>query len=187
MRPSSQLKTLSEIRKGGLGNADGKRSDFYGYYRAAVSDEPSFSNHWLVGFGIPVNRRSRNLLQLSKREDQGFSQRAAASAVSSGRVLNAIEAPGSNLWTVLTISSNRSKFLGGIRMPPPITTQSYLTRESCRSIAEAAVPSGRTRQRSGCQPRSDICRIPTSMPAWIFFASKPGGSAGSEKSTVSGS
>ena len=120
-------------------------------------------------------------------EDYSFSQRAAASAVSSGRVLNAIEAVGSDLCTAFTTCSNRSKLLGGIRRPPPITTQSYVTRESCRSIAEVAVPSGRTRHRSGCQPLSDICRIPTSMLAWIFFASNPGGNAGSEKSTVSGS
>src|SRR5260221_13681991 len=47
--------------------------------------------------------------------------------------------------------------------------------------------SGRTRQRSGCPPRSDICFIPAAIPPRIFSASNPGGNAGSEKSTVSGS
>jgi hypothetical protein len=36
-------------------------------------------------------------------QGQGFSQRAAASAVSSGRVLNAIEALGADLRTAFTI------------------------------------------------------------------------------------
>src|ERR1700733_5007178 len=47
-RPSEQLKTSSEIRKGRVGNANGKRSDFHGYSRAAASDELSFSSHLLV-------------------------------------------------------------------------------------------------------------------------------------------
>src|SRR5260221_1578544 len=47
--------------------------------------------------------------------------------------------------------------------------------------------SGRTKQRSACHPRSDICCIPAAIPPRIFSASNPGGNAGSEKSTVSGS
>src|ERR1700675_3307817 len=39
---------------------------------------------------------------------------------------------------------------------------------------------------SPCQPRSAIFATATAMPALIFSASKPGGSEGSEKSTVSG-
>src|SRR5690606_14377550 len=47
--------------------------------------------------------------------------------------------------------------------------------------------SGRTRHRSACHPRSNICWIPAAIPARIFSASSPGGNEGSEKSTVSGS
>src|ERR1700720_1079620 len=39
---------------------------------------------------------------------------------------------------------------------------------------------------SPCQPRSAIFATATVMPAFIFSALKPGGSEGSEKSTVSG-
>src|SRR5471030_1654644 len=39
---------------------------------------------------------------------------------------------------------------------------------------------------SPCQPRSAIFATATAMPALIFSALKPGGSEGSEKSTVSG-
>src|SRR3979411_845942 len=53
-----------------------------------------------------------------------LSWRAAASAVSSGRVLNAIVALGAALWTALTTISNRGRLFGGILRPPPITTQS---------------------------------------------------------------
>ena len=59
-----------------------------------------------------------------------FSQRAAASAVSWGRVLNAIEALGADLCTALIRTSNSSKLFGGIRIPPPITTQSYVADAS---------------------------------------------------------
>jgi hypothetical protein len=59
-----------------------------------------------------------------------FNQRAAASAVSSGRVLNAMRAVVADLCTAFTIASNSSKLFGGIRMPPPITTQSYLATAS---------------------------------------------------------
>src|ERR1700733_14096414 len=41
-------------------------------------------------------------------------------------------------------------------------------------------------QVSPCHPRSSIFATATAMPALIFSASKPGGRAGSEKSTVSG-
>src|ERR1700682_5713769 len=41
-------------------------------------------------------------------------------------------------------------------------------------------------QVSPCHPRSPIFVMATAIPALIFSASKPGGKAGSEKSTVSG-
>jgi hypothetical protein len=50
--------------------------------------------------------------------------RAAASAVSSGRVLKAIAAFGAALWMMFTTVSNSAKLFGGILSPPPITTQS---------------------------------------------------------------
>jgi hypothetical protein len=50
--------------------------------------------------------------------------RAAASAVSSGRVLKAIVAFGAALWMMFTTVSNSTRPLGGSRIPPPITTQS---------------------------------------------------------------
>ena len=53
-----------------------------------------------------------------------FSQRAAASALSSGRVLNAIAASGAALCTALITASNIDRLCGGRRMPAPITTQS---------------------------------------------------------------
>ena len=53
-----------------------------------------------------------------------FSQRAAASALSSGRVLNAIPASGAALCTALITASNIDRLWGGRRMPAPITTQS---------------------------------------------------------------
>ena len=49
---------------------------------------------------------------------------AAASAVSSGRVLNAIVAFGAALWMMFTTVSNNARLLGGSLRPPPITTQS---------------------------------------------------------------
>jgi aspartyl-tRNA(Asn)/glutamyl-tRNA(Gln) amidotransferase subunit A len=52
------------------------------------------------------------------------SQRATASALSSGRVLKAIAAPGAALCTPLITASNIVRLLGGRRMPAPITTQS---------------------------------------------------------------
>src|ERR1700692_3617098 len=51
-------------------------------------------------------------------------QRAAASAVSSGRVLNAMNAFGAALCTVFTTVSSNDRLFGGSRIPPPITTQS---------------------------------------------------------------
>jgi len=50
--------------------------------------------------------------------------RAAASALSSGRVLKAIVAPGAALWTALMTASNNARRLGGRRTPAPMTTQS---------------------------------------------------------------
>src|SRR5262249_41459425 len=43
------------------------------------------------------------------------------------------------------------------------------------------------KQFSACQPRSVISASASLTPAWIFSAVMPGGSAGSEKSTVAGS
>ncbi len=50
--------------------------------------------------------------------------RAAASAVSSGRVLHAIAASGAALWAALTTISNSGRLFGGSLRPPPTTTQS---------------------------------------------------------------
>jgi hypothetical protein len=55
--------------------------------------------------------------------DRG-NHRAAASALSSGRVLKAIAAPGAALWTALMTASNNARRRGGRRTPAPITTQS---------------------------------------------------------------
>ena len=52
------------------------------------------------------------------------SQRAAASALSSGRELKAMTAPGAALCTALITASNIDRLRGGSRMPAPITTQS---------------------------------------------------------------
>src|SRR5690606_3033334 len=52
------------------------------------------------------------------------SQRAAASAVSSGRVLNAMAASGAALRTALMTFSNNGRAFGGSLRPAPITTQS---------------------------------------------------------------
>src|SRR5439155_1504507 len=49
---------------------------------------------------------------------------AAASALSSGRVLKAIAAPGAALRIALMTTSNNARCRGGRRTPPPITTQS---------------------------------------------------------------
>jgi hypothetical protein len=50
--------------------------------------------------------------------------RAAASALSSGRVLKAIAAPGSALRIELMTTSNKARQRGGKRTPAPMTTQS---------------------------------------------------------------
>jgi hypothetical protein len=49
---------------------------------------------------------------------------AAASALSSGRVLKAIAAPGAALRIALMTTSNNARLRGGRRTPPPMTTQS---------------------------------------------------------------
>src|SRR5438045_1114417 len=54
----------------------------------------------------------------------GANHRAAASALSSGRVLKAIAAPGAALRTALTTASNNARPRDGRRTPAPITTQS---------------------------------------------------------------
>src|SRR5690606_6804082 len=53
-----------------------------------------------------------------------YSQRAAASAVSSGRGLNARAASGAALRTALMTFSNTGRAFGGSLRPAPITTQS---------------------------------------------------------------
>jgi hypothetical protein len=58
------------------------------------------------------------------RYQRAFSWRAAASAVSSGCVLNAIAASGAALWTAFTTISNSGRLFGGSLRPPAITTQS---------------------------------------------------------------
>ena len=58
------------------------------------------------------------------RHQPPLSWRAAASAVSSGCVLNAMAALGAALWMAFTTISNSGKFFGGSLRPPPITTQS---------------------------------------------------------------
>src|SRR4029077_3287014 len=49
---------------------------------------------------------------------------AAAAALSSGRVLKAIAAPGAALRIALMTASNNARPRGGRRTPPPMTTQS---------------------------------------------------------------
>lgn len=58
------------------------------------------------------------------RAQPALSCRAAASAVSSGRVLKAIAAFGAALWMMFTTFSNNARLWGGSLRPPPITTQS---------------------------------------------------------------
>lgn len=53
-----------------------------------------------------------------------LTHRAAASAESSGRVLNAILVPGPASSTALTSTSSSHRFFDGSRTPAPITTQS---------------------------------------------------------------
>jgi len=73
-----------------------------------------------------TERHGRRDLATSMREyDQSApTQRAAASAVSCGRVLKAIAAFGAPLWIAFTTRSKNGNPLGGMRRPPPITTQS---------------------------------------------------------------
>jgi hypothetical protein len=69
------------------------------------------------------DKRTCGLLGVALRQ-AALICRAAASAVSSGRVLKAIVAFGAALWMMFTTVSNSTRPLGGSRMPPPITTQS---------------------------------------------------------------
>lgn len=64
------------------------------------------------------------LMQLYSPRLPDATHRAAASALSSGRVLNAIAAPGAALRTALMTTSNSARLRGGRRTPPPMTTQS---------------------------------------------------------------
>ena len=50
--------------------------------------------------------------------------RAAASALSSGRVLKAIAVPGATVRIALMTTSNSARLRGGRRTPAPMTTQS---------------------------------------------------------------
>ena len=68
--------------------------------------------------------RARRRLDDGLAAAHAFIQRAAASAVSGGLVLNAMAACGAPRCTTLQIASNSSRLFGGSRMPPPITTQS---------------------------------------------------------------
>jgi hypothetical protein len=52
------------------------------------------------------------------------SHRAAASAVSWGAVLKAMDAVGAFLCTTFRSLSKNNRLLGGMRIPPPITMQS---------------------------------------------------------------
>jgi type IV secretory pathway TrbD component len=75
--------------------------------------------------GIECQRLADEVtLHLGRDNQSAFNQRVAASAVSSGLVLNAIAAFGVALWTAFTTVSNKSRLFGGSRRPPPITTQS---------------------------------------------------------------
>ena len=83
-----------------------------------LADGPAPPQKWAY-----VDSRSqarRGLLAVQS----ALSQRAAASALSSGRVLNAIAASGAALCTALITASNIDRLWGGRRMPAPITTQS---------------------------------------------------------------
>src|SRR5258706_3995001 len=53
-----------------------------------------------------------------------FIHRAAAAPVSSGFVLKAMNAFGADLCTAFMSISKSNKLFGGMRIPPPITTQS---------------------------------------------------------------
>ena len=52
------------------------------------------------------------LRQLRLERFPAFNWRAAVSAVSSGRVLNEIAAPGADLWTAFTTISNSGRLFG---------------------------------------------------------------------------
>src|SRR3546814_19624355 len=66
-----------------------------------------------------------------RTQSPACNQRPAASAVSSGCVLNAMAAPGAALWTALRTRSNSDRLLGGSLSPAPITTKSYRALASC--------------------------------------------------------
>ena len=76
------------------------------------------------GRRFPSTCRLGHRWKLCLAVQSAFSQRAAASALSSGRVLNAIAASGAALCTALITASNIDRLWGGRRMPAPITTQS---------------------------------------------------------------
>jgi hypothetical protein len=96
-------------------------------------EEGSFASSYITGCASAANRRAEGATCLRRRT--GFvgsyrarlpaaTHRAAASALSSGRVLKAIAAPGAALRIALMTTSNNARLRGGRRTPPPMTTQS---------------------------------------------------------------
>src|SRR6266851_7930052 len=91
-----------------------RRSDMRRYKESGPPVQPLFV--WINGAA-----------QAAARSDQpAFNQRAAASAVSSGRVLKAMGVFGAALWMALMTVSSSHRLLGGRRIPAPTTTQSWV-------------------------------------------------------------
>ena len=107
----AQRRRKSEATDGGV--ADARRARF----KFAI--EKRMIQTWRASVAGPVNSQ-----WIRYARQPALSWRAAASAVSSGRVLNAITASGAALWMMLTTVSNSARLFGGILRPPPITTQS---------------------------------------------------------------
>lgn len=83
------------------------------------------SNAWIGGFPFNAVRPVfANGAEQLRGDQSACNQRAAASTVSSGRVLNAMDALGAALRTALIAVSISHRLFGGSRMPAPITTQS---------------------------------------------------------------
>src|SRR5271156_531779 len=64
-------------------------------------------------------------------------QRAVASTLSSGIVLDAIDALGAAFFTALTTVWNNRRFLGGSRTPAPITMQYVVVASFCGTVGPA--------------------------------------------------
>ena len=110
---------LHERTKCFLVVVDGKNFCFGDDQRTAGADDLASGDQ-----PLSVGRRNEIQFVLDGRDQSACNQRAAASAVSSGRVLNAMDAFGAALCTVLTTVSSNDRLFGGSRIPPPITTQS---------------------------------------------------------------